>query len=318
MQSILEELVLITNNNNANSSTDQQQQQEQPHRLTIQYGERVSRIAYEEQSCHVTTETGTTYHSSHCIVTVPIGVLKQSQHNNLFQPPLPVWKQEAIDRSGVAIFNTLVVEWNTTLPVCSHHHPMSAVYMIAAPLPTTNPLKHGFVCPAVLRRSPTTTTTASSSSSKVTQFYIAGDGSTTNDSNGNDERYSFTNITYWKEQALEVVSFYSKHSSSSFDDNNNSNSSSSQTIPIHDDWSLDQITFAHITDWHLDPDVLGSYSAPIQGTKNNEDRRLLQKSIGQSLFFAGEHTNTDGRYQTMDGAYDSGIRAANAILRLLT
>jgi polyamine oxidase len=260
--------------------------------LNVQLGQRVVRIDTTSTTpgqCRVVTQAGKSYTASACIVTLPLGVLKRHSQT-LFDPPLPTWKQQALDRSGVATFNTLVVEWKANV-VCQD----VAIYMIASRLSDSNPLHHGFYCPQLLRRpngdASTTTTT------NVTQFYVAG----TADKNG--RAYDFENSTFWKEQALEVLSqyyqYYQKDVSSLSIDN--------------------AIATTYITKWHLDPNTLGSYSAAIPGTRGNDDRYDLQRPIiGQHrLYFAGEHTHFEGRYQTMDGAYDTGILAATQVVKQL-
>jgi hypothetical protein len=311
MQSVVEKL---SNDSNSNSNG-----------MTIQTGERVTRVDYDDQHCRVTTQTGTSYESVACIVTLPVGVLKKHQppnsnsnsnsnSNPLFHPPLPTWKQDALNRAGTATFNTSAVEWK--IPVCQ----IPAVYHIASPLsnhnhPNNNPLKHGFICPELLRRQRNSTTNSTStstqfqSSSKVTQFYIAGTTNTDHaNANADGEPYAFDNLTFWKEQALQVVSLtYEKQQQQ-----NNKNGRHFSSLTMED------IVDADLSAWHLDPDTMGSYSAPVLGTRGNDDRRLLQQSVLDTLFFAGEHTNTDGRYQTIDNAYDSGIVAAQEVLKRLS
>jgi monoamine oxidase len=281
---------------------------------TIHTGERITRVDYDDQHCRVTTQTGTSYESVACIVTLPVGVLKKHQppnsnSNSLFHPPLPTWKQDALDRAGTATFNTLAVEWK--IPVCQ----IPAVYHIASPLSNhnhhNNPLKHGFVCPELLRRQRpphNSTTSTTQSSSKVTQFYIAGTANNDN-ADASGEPYSFDNLTFWKEQALQVVSLTYEQQQKQQQGRHSSSFSS---------LTMEDIVDADVSAWHLDPDTMGSYSAPVLGTRGNADRRLLQQSVLDTLFFAGEHTNTDGRYQTIDGAYDSGIVAAQEVLKRIS
>jgi hypothetical protein len=216
------------------------------------------------------------------VVTLPLGVLKQKNTVALFDPPLPRWKQEAIDRGGLAIFNTLIVQWNR--PICR----TTASFMIASPLQGQNPLAHGFVCPAKIRNSNSSSPT---DMGDVTQFYVAGDRNT------QGLPFDFEDMEFWKQQALQVIQLYA--------------------APIKGLLvTMDDIVEAHLTAWHLDPDFGASYSAPVHGTRGNFDREMLKLPLADNtVFFAGEHTNTDGRYQTVDGADDSGYLAARAICR---
>lgn len=64
-------------------------------------------------------------------------------------------------------------------------------------------------------------------------------------------------------------------------------------------------------DWQSDPFARGAYSYVPAGAT----RTALSKPVEGTLFFAGEAANRTGRGGTVDGAIESGIRAAEAILR---
>eukprot|EP01102_Stenamoeba_stenopodia_P015463 TRINITY_DN5274_c0_g1_i1.p1 TRINITY_DN5274_c0_g1~~TRINITY_DN5274_c0_g1_i1.p1 ORF type:complete len:478 (+),score=105.93 TRINITY_DN5274_c0_g1_i1:52-1485(+) len=70
--------------------------------------------------------------------------------------------------------------------------------------------------------------------------------------------------------------------------------------------------------WSKDPFALGGYahvSVPNNYTMADKDPRLvLAQPEEQTLFFAGEATAYDSNPQTVHGALDSGIRAANQYL----
>jgi len=69
-------------------------------------------------------------------------------------------------------------------------------------------------------------------------------------------------------------------------------------------------------DWSRDPFTLGAYSyTPVYriGT-----RMELTVPIQETLFFAGEATNTTGEHGTVHGAVDSGVRAAHQIAEILS
>eukprot|EP00566_Odontella_aurita_P014656 CAMPEP_0113531908 /NCGR_PEP_ID=MMETSP0015_2-20120614/3756_1 /TAXON_ID=2838 /ORGANISM="Odontella" /LENGTH=529 /DNA_ID=CAMNT_0000430793 /DNA_START=71 /DNA_END=1660 /DNA_ORIENTATION=- /assembly_acc=CAM_ASM_000160 len=68
------------------------------------------------------------------------------------------------------------------------------------------------------------------------------------------------------------------------------------------------------TDWYNDPFSQGSYSAQQVGMEGDRERQVLAEPVGKTLFFAGEHTNLEGRFQSLDGAYDTGIRAAGELI----
>jgi monoamine oxidase len=64
-------------------------------------------------------------------------------------------------------------------------------------------------------------------------------------------------------------------------------------------------------DWQADPFARGAYSyVPVGAT-----RTALSKPVEGTLYFAGEAASRTGRGGTVDGAIESGIRAAESILR---
>ena len=71
---------------------------------------------------------------------------------------------------------------------------------------------------------------------------------------------------------------------------------------------------AAITRWGSDPYARGAYSCNVLGSTPGM-RTDLARNIGGRLFFAGEATERL-YYQTVHGAYQSGIRAADEILAL--
>jgi monoamine oxidase len=70
---------------------------------------------------------------------------------------------------------------------------------------------------------------------------------------------------------------------------------------------------ACVQDWAADPFARGGYSyVKVNG---HGARRILQKSLEDTLFFAGEATDTQGEAGTVAGALQSGIRAARELMR---
>lgn len=65
--------------------------------------------------------------------------------------------------------------------------------------------------------------------------------------------------------------------------------------------------------WHRDPFSAGAYSyIPVGGVDATPQ---LARSVDDTLFFAGEATNTDGHHGTVHGALATGLRAAREITR---
>jgi len=77
-----------------------------------------------------------------------------------------------------------------------------------------------------------------------------------------------------------------------------------------------QLEAAHVHNWQRDPFSRGAYSYVSVG--NNKARQTLAAPLQETLFFAGEATDTEGEAATVTGALQSGARAArevNASLR---
>ncbi len=74
----------------------------------------------------------------------------------------------------------------------------------------------------------------------------------------------------------------------------------------------DQLEAAYFHDWQSDSFSRGAYSYVKVGGKNGSG--VLGKPVEQTLFFAGEATDTSGHTGTVHGAIASGKRAAKEIL----
>lgn len=74
----------------------------------------------------------------------------------------------------------------------------------------------------------------------------------------------------------------------------------------------DLLEESYTHDWHNDPFSRGGYSyIPVGGLQAEAQ---LAQPVDDTLFFAGEATNTDGHIGTVHGAIASGIRAAQEII----
>jgi monoamine oxidase len=77
----------------------------------------------------------------------------------------------------------------------------------------------------------------------------------------------------------------------------------------------DQMISAHYHDWASDPFSLGAYSYVLVGGKDAQTD--LAKPVENTLFFAGEHTESEGHHATVHGAIASGRRAVGEVLSAL-
>ena len=79
--------------------------------LDVRQGKPVVSVRYrtDVDSVEVMTKDGESFWADAVIVTVPLGVLKAD--SIAFDPPLPEWKQEAINRLGFGALNKIVLEF---------------------------------------------------------------------------------------------------------------------------------------------------------------------------------------------------------------
>jgi len=78
----------------------------------------------------------------------------------------------------------------------------------------------------------------------------------------------------------------------------------------------DSVTLKNIfvrEDWTTLPHILGGYSYPLAGAKN-EDRLAIGQPVGGKLFFAGEATDVSGNAGMINGALASAERAAEEVV----
>ena len=70
----------------------------------------------------------------------------------------------------------------------------------------------------------------------------------------------------------------------------------------------------HATNWNAEPLVMGAASAATPRSPGS--RRLLMEPLRERIFFAGEAVH-ETLYGTVEGAWESGERAADAVMKLL-
>lgn len=82
---------------------------------------------------------------------------------------------------------------------------------------------------------------------------------------------------------------------------------------LSNDQVLDQLASHHSHDWQRDPFSMGAYSWVPAGAVDASSR--MSRPVENTLFFAGEHTDTTGHWGTVHGALRSGLRAAAQVLQ---
>jgi monoamine oxidase len=73
-----------------------------------------------------------------------------------------------------------------------------------------------------------------------------------------------------------------------------------------------ELEAAFVHNWERDPFACGAYSYVGVG-HNSDARRELAAPLDDTLFFAGEATDTEGEAATVTGALQSGARAAREV-----
>lgn len=69
---------------------------------------------------------------------------------------------------------------------------------------------------------------------------------------------------------------------------------------------------AHVQNWTAHPYIRGAYSYSTVGM--GDARSVAARPLADTLFFAGEAMNTNGHFQTVHGAVETGYQAVNELL----
>ena len=84
-----------------------------------------------------------------------------------------------------------------------------------------------------------------------------------------------------------------------------------QIFSLESEYIRGLMTGCYTHDWSADPHSRGAYSYIAKGGMSAPG--LLAQPVDDTLFFAGEHTATDGHWGTVHAALVSGLRAARQI-----
>ena len=87
----------------------------------------------------------------------------------------------------------------------------------------------------------------------------------------------------------------------------------SRTMDAPVDILREKLVKSHFHDWQSDPFSRGAYSYVLTG--GVPAQKTLAVPLGNTLFFAGEATQSDGHRATVHGAFSSGRRAADEVLQ---
>lgn len=112
-----------------------------PSKLDLQTNKAVSRVVYNEganpdPTAKIICDDGDVFDASHVVLTTPLGVLKSESIT--FEPLLPVWKRQAIERLGFGTLNKVILVFEK--PFWNVHQDMIGLLRDAT---TSNSLNQG-------------------------------------------------------------------------------------------------------------------------------------------------------------------------------
>ncbi|KAL1563311.1 spermine oxidase [Salvia divinorum] len=261
----------------------------------IQLGRKVEKIDWAPAGVHgdgrpVTLHfsDGTTMSADHVIVTVSLGVLKAGsiEGSSLFDPPLPNCKAGAISRLGYGFVNKVFLRLS---PNYCHGVGFPFLQMVFHPPDSKlrNPnipqwiRRTSFLCPIY-------------SNSRVVLSWFTG------------------------QEALELESLTDDEIIGGF-----SRTVSNLLPPQHHNESSQKFDQVLRTQWGSNPLFLGSYSYVAVGSSIDDMDTLAEplpkyggvdSAPALQILFAGEATHKT-HYSTTHGAYFSGLREANRLLK---
>lgn len=281
---------------------------------------------------------GSVMFADHVIVTVSLGVLKASIHDDddgdsgmLFCPPLPPSKAEAISRLGFGVVNKLFMQLSpkspspSPNPTTTHNgggkheqhlnNPKGFPFLQMVFHSPQSEMRHKKI-PWWMRR--TATLFPIYNNSSVLLSWFVGEEALALESLKDEEIISGVSST--------VSSFLPPHS--------HEKGPSSQKLCNGNVTSSSEVKFSKVlrSKWGTDPLFLGSYSYVAVGSSGEDLDTMaepLPKDDGSStchepycassssplqILFAGEATHRT-HYSTTHGAYFSGLREANRLLQ---
>ncbi|KAG7530313.1 Amine oxidase [Arabidopsis thaliana x Arabidopsis arenosa] len=276
----------------------------------IQLNRKVTKIEWQSNEVKLHFSDGSVVFADHVIVTVSLGVLKAGIESDgeLFSPPLPDFKSDAIKRLGYGVVNKLFVEMS--------QRKFPSLQLVF----DREDSEFRFVkIPWWMRR--TATLTPIHSNSKVLLSWFAGKEAIELEKLTDEEIIDGVMTTISCLTGKEVKKDTAKTSrpliNGSFND---------------DDDEVVKITKVLKSKWGSDPLFRGSYSYVAVGSSGDDLDAMAEplpqiiKKVGQvnghdqakvhelQVMFAGEATHRT-HYSTTHGAYYSGLREANRLLK---
>jgi monoamine oxidase len=268
--------------------------------LPVCLNSRVSDVYYGEPGGAEVRAGGHVYRAKYALVTVSVGVLRAKRI--AFHPPLPEWKQAAIDHLQMGNLQKVIIPFSRdvfpTIPPSSWVVYEGNVFPPDAPkgqppASAATPGKRGVMAFVIKPLG-----------KKMAIGFFGGDQAKAFEAGCAAEASSSGPRRSCDEPAIEtarraLVNMFKK--------------------PVDDAMQSDQI---HVTRWSLDETSLGAYSVPEPGFWDM--RETLRKPVGEPgadedaegpkhLYFAGEATSRAIYNGSFPGAYETGMQAAREI-----
>ncbi|XWS17404.1 hypothetical protein CRYUN_Cryun33cG0064400 [Craigia yunnanensis] len=294
----------------------------------IQLGRKVTRIEWQPEG-HQSVQMANGYDSrpvkihfcdgsvmlaDHVIVTVSLGVLKAgtSQDSGMFNPPLPSFKTEAILRLGYGVVNKLFLQLSPTgNRKANDMDKFPSLQMVFHP--SGSDLSHKKI-PWWMKR--TASLSPIYNNSSVLLSWFAGEEALELETLNDEEIIKGVSTT--------VSSLLSPHKEVK---SNNSYEFCNGNVKSVENPSESEVRFVKVlkSKWGSDPLFLGSYSYVAVGSSGVDLDTMAEplpkvgscESAGVhplQILFAGEATHRT-HYSTTHGAYFSGLREANRLLK---
>ena len=262
--------------------------------ITVLKSTSITYIDYSNDTAILMTDSGVELYAKVVVVTVPLGVLKNNSIS--FNPPLPLAKQEAIEKVGMGTVNKVFLSWRngSWIPAA-----LSNLTYIGVDIPNATMHTRGLFNYFL-------------NAKKV--FGVVGFMTFAIGQSGADmEKWNDTLIV--KKAIAQLQKAVHQLTSVTQGVNNNTtngtvnSTTSGTTVPLPDSWV--------ITRWNGDPNSFGAYSYAGINVSDEDFDTLATPVIGKStIFFAGEHTSSSYR-GTVHGAFLSGQRAAQEAVTTL-
>ncbi|GMH13725.1 hypothetical protein Nepgr_015566 [Nepenthes gracilis] len=240
---------------------------------------------------------GSIIQADHVIVTVSLGVLKAGiqQESGMFSPPLPSFKVEAISRLGYGVVNKLFLQLSPAATLEGSNNPASFPFLQMAFHRPESEFRHRKT-PWWMRR--TASIHPIYTNSNVLLSWFAGNEALELESLSDEEIINGVSTT--------VSSFLP----------NSQHHKQGNSLPREMCFKFIKVLKSK---WGSDPLFLGSYSYVTVGS-SVEDLDAMAEPLPRTgtpplqILFAGEATHRT-HYSTTHGAYFSGLREANRLLK---